>query len=729
MNRSLKFADQGENIMDVKIFKTEIEGKELSVELGRLAQQTNGSALVTYGQTSVLATVVLSNNKSDKTYFPLTVDYEERFYAAGKIKGSRFIKREGRPSDEAILTGRVVDRSIRPLFNQKLRNDLQIVLTVVSFDGENDPGLPALLGASVALSVSNIPFNGPVAGISAGQDEKGNWIITSTLSAKAKTGSEIFAAGIEKDKEILLNMIEGQAPEMPENQMLEGIDLVRKHIKKLIDFQKDIVKEIKPIKLELEIKEIDAELKSLVNEYLADKLETAIYHKEKQVRVKQLDDINLKLEELVKEKYPEEAKEKSTLVMDYLEEKIDEITHVNILKNNKRPDGRKLDELRSLNAEVGLLPRLHGSGLFQRGETQVFSAVTLGSPGSEQIFDQMEIEGKKRFMHDYNFPPFSVGEVGRVGNPGRRELGHGALAEKALVPIIPPKEEFPYTIRVVSEVLSSNGSSSMASVCGSTLALMDAGVPIKEKAAGIAMGLMLEQTQNPNTKTQNYKVLTDIQGPEDHYGDMDLKIAGTKNGINAIQMDIKIDGISMDILKDAFKQAKKARLEILDVITKAIKEPRPELSPFAPRVYSIKINPTKIGLVIGSGGKTINEISTETGAVIEIENDGTIFVTSENADGAKEAIGRIKAMTREAKSGEEFDGKVVKIMDFGAFIELFPGQDGLLHISELSNKRVEKVEDVIRQGDMVRVKVKRVEDNGKISLTLIEILSKKQNGR
>jgi len=382
--------------MNIKIFKTEIEGKELSVELGRLAQQTNGSALVTYGQTSVLATAVLSNKKSEKNYFPLTVDYEERFYAAGKIKGSRFIKREGRPSDEAILTGRLIDRSIRPLFNQKIKNDLQIVLTVVSFDGENDPGLPALLGASVALSVSNIPFNGPVAGISAGQDDKGNWMITSTLSAKAKTGSEIFAAGIEKNKDILLNMIEGQAPQMLENQMLEGIDLFRKHIKKLIDFQKDIIKEIKPIKLELEIKEIDAGLKNLVDECLADKLETAIYHKEKQVRVKQLNDINLKLEELVKEKHPEEAKEKLTLVMDYLEEKIDEITHINILKNNKRPDGRKLDELRSLSAEVGLLPRLHGSGLFQRGETQVFSAVTLGSPGSEQIFDQMEIEGKKR---------------------------------------------------------------------------------------------------------------------------------------------------------------------------------------------------------------------------------------------------------------------------------------------------------------------------------------------
>jgi polyribonucleotide nucleotidyltransferase len=695
--------------VDTKIFKTEIEGKELSVELGRLAQQTNGSALVTYGQTTVLATAVLGSNTSDKNYFPLTVDYEERFYAAGKIKGSRFIKREGRPSDEAILTGRLIDRSIRPLFNQKLRNELQLVLTVMSFDGENDPGLPALIGASVALSVSDIPFNGPVAGISVGQDDKGNWMITSTLSAKAKTGSEIFAAGIEKNKNILLNMLEGQAPQMPENQMLEGIDLARKYIKKLIDFQKDIVKEIKPIKKDLLIQEIDAELKKFVDGFLGDKLETAIYHKEKQVRVNQLNEINSGLEELIKEKYPEDAKTKLVMALDYVEGKIDAVTHVNILENNKRPDNRKLDELRKLSAEVGIMPRIHGSGLFQRGETQVFSAVTLGSPGSEQIFDQMEIEGKKRFMHDYNFPPFSVGEVGRVGGPGRRDIGHGALAEKALIPIIPPKEEFPYTIRVVSEVLSSNGSSSMASVCGSTLALMDAGVPIKEKAVGIAMGLMI--------KGDKYKVLTDIQGPEDHYGDMDLKIAGTKNGINAIQMDVKIDGVGINILEDAFKQAKKARLEILDTILKAIKEPRPELSPFAPRVYSLHVNPAKIGMIIGPGGKTINEITEETGASIDIEDDGTVFITCEDAEMAKKAIGRVKALTKEAKIGEVYQGKVVKIMEFGAFIELYPKQDGLLHISELG-RNIRRVDEVLHEGDFVGVKIKNIDNNGKISLVL-----------
>ena len=711
--------------MEAKRFITEIEGKELSVELGKLAQQTNGSALIKYGQTAVLATAVLAEKPSDKNYFPLTVDYEERFYAAGKIKGSRFIKREGRPSDEAIVTGRLIDRAIRPLFNQKLRNDLQIVLTVLSFDGENDPGLPALIGASMALSVSDIPFNGPVAGISVGQDEKGHWIITSTLSAKEKSGSEIFAAGIEKEKEILINMIEGQAPAMPEDQMLEGIDLARKYIKKLIDFQKDIIKEIKPQKKELEIKEIDAELEKITKEFIGDKLEKVIFHKDKQERIKQLNDINNGLALLIQEKYPETSKEKIDLAMQFVDEKIDEITHYNILKNNKRPDGRKMDELRSLSAEVGIFPRVHGSGLFQRGDTQVLSVVTLGSPGSEQIFDQMEIEGKKRFMHDYNFPPFSVGETGRVGGPGRRDIGHGALVEKALKPIAPDKETFPYTIRIVSEVLASNGSSSMASVCGSILALMDAGVPITDKVAGIAMGLMLDG--------EKYKVLTDIQGPEDHYGDMDLKIAGTKKGVNALQMDVKINGVSMDILEDAFKQAKKARLEILEVMEKTIKEPRPELSPYAPRIYVLKINPAKIGLVIGSGGKTINEITAETGATVDIEDDGTVFVTCENADNAKKAISWIKSLTKEAKLGELYDGKVVKTTEFGAFVELFPGQDGLLHISELASReagqagRIGKVEDVLRQGDIVTVKVKKIDENGKIGLGLVKILSKARN--
>ncbi|PJE57442.1 MAG: polyribonucleotide nucleotidyltransferase [Candidatus Portnoybacteria bacterium CG10_big_fil_rev_8_21_14_0_10_38_18] len=694
--------------MEEKIFKTEIEGKELSVELGKLAQQTNGSAVVRYGQTVVLATAVMGKKMSEKSYFPLTVDYEERFYAAGKIKGSRWIKREGRPTDEAILTGRLVDRAIRPLFNQKIRNDVQVVITVLSFDGENDPALPALVGASTAISVSDIPWQGPVAGISVGQDEAKQWIITSTLSAKAKSGLEIFVSGIERDKKILINMMEGSASEMPEDKLIEGIELATNHIKKLLDFQNEIIEKIKPQKKTLEIKEIDTELKKEIEGFIEDKLEKAIYRPDKKERLEEVNNLNEDLLRYIENKYGEDE-EKINQTTDFFEEKISQIVRENILKHNKRPDGRKLDEFRKITTEVGILPRTHGSGLFKRGATQILSVLTLGSPGAQQYLDQMELEGTKRFMHDYNFPPFSVGEIGRVGGPGRREIGHGALAEKALLPIIPDKDSFPYTIRIVSEVLSSNGSSSMGSVCGSTLALLDAGVPIKANVSGISTGLINDGKE--------YKILTDIQGPEDHYGDMDLKIAGTRQGVTALQMDVKVDGVNSKILKDAFKQARKARLEILDIMEKTIKKPRAELSPLAPRIYSLQINPSKIGTIIGPGGKTIHEITDETGATIDIEDDGRVFVTSDDAEMAKKAIGRIKALTREVKLGETFQGKVVKITDFGAFIELYPKQEGLLHISELGQK-VRRVEDVLRQRDLVNVKVKRIDENGKVSLEL-----------
>jgi len=693
--------------MNVKKFTTEIEGKELSIELGSLAQLANGSALVKFGQTVVLATAVMLKEPSEKNYLPLMVDYEERFYAAGKIKGSRWIKREGRPTDEAILTGRLVDRAIRPLFNGRIRNDIQIILTVLSFDGENDPSIPALIGASMAVSISDIPWNGPVAGISIGQTDR-DWVITPTLSAKANSGSEIFIAGIEKDKEIVINMIEGQTPQIAENNILEGIDFARKYIKELLDFQKKIIDETKPEKKDLKLLEIDESIKKEIMDFLEGKIEKAIYISNKKARLEGLGKLQEELFDFIREKYPEEKK-KLSQASEILEEEIDKIVHENILKHNKRPDGRKMDELREITAAVGVLPRTHGSGLFKRGDTQILSLVTLGSPGAEQYLDQMELAGKKRFMHDYNFPPYSVGDIGPMRGPGRREIGHGALAEKALLPIIPSKEEFPYTIRIVSEVLSSNGSSSMGSVCGSTLALLDTGVPIKANVSGIAMGLM--------TNGEDYKILTDIQGPEDHHGDMDFKIAGTKEGITALQMDVKINGVNLDILRDILKQAKKARIEILDVMEKTIKAPRPELSPLAPRVYSLQINPSKIGLVIGPGGKTINEIVAETGAVIDIEEDGKVFITSDNAEMAKKAMGKIKTITREVKLGETFCGKVVKITEFGAFVELYPKQDGLLHISELGPK-VRRVEDVIREGDMLDVKVKRIDEAGKVSLTL-----------
>lgn len=712
--------------METNKFKTEIEGKELSIELGKLAQQANGSALVKYGQTEVLVTAVMTENSSDKNYFPLIVDYEEKFYAAGKIKGSRWMKREGRPTDEAILTGRLVDRAIRPLFNQKIRNEIQIVPTVLSFDGENDPGLPALIGASVAISISDIPWQGPVAGISIGQDEKGQWIITPTLSAKEKSGSEIFITGIEKGNEIIINMIEGQAPEIPEDKLIEGINFAKNYIKNLLEFQKKIIKKINPQKRTIEEPEIEPELKKEVEEFIKDKLEKALYRPGKKEMMEEVNKLKEDLLYLVQGKY-ENDEEKVAQAADLFEEKIDQLVHQNILKHNKRPDGRKLDEFRKIITEVGVLPRTHGSGLFKRGETQVLSVVTLGAPGAEQYLDQMELEGTKRFMHDYNFPPFSVGETGPMRGPGRRDISHGALVERALKPAIPDKESFPYTIRVVSEVLASNGSSSMASVCGSTLALLDAGVPIKTNVSGIAMGLM--------TDGKNYKILTDIQGPEDHHGDMDLKIAGTRKGITALQMDVKVNGVTLQILKDTFKQTHKARVEILELMEKTIKKPRPELSPFAPRVYSLQVNPNRIRDIIGPGGKTINEITTETGVEIDIEDDGRVFVTGENADGAKRAIGWIKSLTREIKVGEVFQGKVVKIADFGAFIELSPGQEGLLHISELAPRhpsgqvprRVKKVEDVLHQGDIVSVKVKKIDEAGKIALTLAKPKGKNKN--
>ena len=622
--------------MEKNKFKIAIEGKELSVELGKLAQQANGSAFVKYGQTAVLATTVMRDKAGDRPYFPLMVDYEERFYAAGKIKGSRWVKREGRPTDEAILTGRLVDRAIRPLFDSRIRNDIQIVLTVLSFDGENDPALPALIGASTAVSISDIPWQGPVAGLSISHDIKGQWVISPTLSAKEKTGSEIFISGIEKDNQILINMLQGQAPEIPEDKLIEGIDFSRKYIKKLLDFQKNIIKQVNPKKQELELNKIDEGFKKEVEEFLKDKLEKALFQSIKKERENEVN----KLKEDLLEKYKDN--EEKIADADYLfEEKIGQLVHENVLKNNKRPDNRKLDEVRQVTTEIGVLARTHGSGLFKRGETQVLSVATLGAPGAEQYLDQMELEGTKRFMHDYNFPSFSVGEVGPMRGPGRREISHGALAEKALKPIIPDREKFPYTIRVVSEVLSSNGSSSMASVCGSILALLDAGVPIKTNVSGIAMGLMSDD--------KNYKVLTDIQGPEDEHGDMDLKIAGTRTGITALQMDVKIDGVTIQMLKDSFKQSKKARIEILDTMEKTIKTPKPELSPLAPRVYTLQINPSKIGLVIGPGGKTIREITEETKADIDIEDSGKVFITSDNADSAKKAIGWVKKLTQEIR--------------------------------------------------------------------------------
>ena len=694
----------------VKKYKFEFGGKLLSVEIGRLAQQANGSCVVQYGETSVLVTAVMSNKEKAVDYMPLSVDYEEKYYAAGKIKGSKWIKRETRPSDEAILSGRLIDRTIRPRFNHGVRNEIQVVAMVLSFDGVNDPDMPALFGASLALMISDVPFNGPVAGVRVGRVD-GKLLFNPNYIERVSSDMDIVVAGTENR----INMIEAGAKIVSEDEMADAIGAGFNEYKKLTEFQKQIVSDFKPVKRQLVIAEHDESFVEAISEFVGPKLEKVIYTKNKKEFVEGLHTVKEEVTGFVYEQFADhddlDKKLKEALVI--FEDEIDRIVHRNILESEKRPDGRKIDELRDLGSDTGILPHNHGSALFNRGTTQALSILTLAAPGLEQWIETMEIElTKKRFMHHYVFPPFSVGEVGRMGGGGRREIGHGALAERALLPIIPAKEEFPYTIRVVSEILSSNGSSSMASVCGASLALMDGGVPIKSAAAGIAMGLMFDE------KGEKYKILTDIQGPEDHHGDMDLKVAGTKEGVTAMQMDVKIEGITEEIVRNTLHQAKKARLQILEVMNKAISTHRPELSSYAPRVATIQINPEKIGALIGPGGKMINEIIDLTGADIDIEDTGLVFVTASNPESMAKAMSMIKTITYEPKSGDEFDGKVVKLMDFGAFVEIMPGKDGLVHVSEISTERVDKPSDMLKVGQVVHVKVKNIDDYGRINLTM-----------
>jgi len=708
--------------MKPKQFKTDWAGRELRVEIGRLAGQANGSILLSYGQTTVLATAVMDKDPRDVDYMPLSVNYEEKLYAAGKIKSGRFIKREGRPSDEAVLTGRMIDRVIRPCFNQKIRNDIQIALTVLSFDRENDPDIPALIAASLALGVSDIPWDGLVGGLrvvrsSVGQSgNEQEWILNPTYQAREESDFDLVVTG--KDGKI--NMLEGVANQVPEEILLGAIEFAHPHIKQIIEFQKEITKKEGKDKKDLKIEELDGELIKQVKDYLTDRLESAVYQPDKVERSKDL----LLLERELIETLDDETGEKQGQIREIFQEQVNQIIHDNILKQEKRPDGRKLDEVRPINTQVALLQRAHGSALFERGTTQALSVVTLGGPGEGQTIDGMEIDTVKQFMHHYNFPPYCVGETGRIGGPGRREIGHGALAEKALLPLIPKKEDFPYTIRVVSEILSSNGSSSMASISGSSLALMDAGVPIKNHISGIAMGLIIDYSL---TGEDNYKILTDIQGPEDHHGDMDCKIAGTKYGVTACQMDVKIDGVTLEILKKAFAQAKKARLGIIEEMGEKIRESRAELSPLAPRILTLQISKDKIRDVIGPGGKVINEIIDQTGVKIDIEDDGLVNITSADGEAGQQALKWVKDLTREVKSGEIFQGKITKIIDFGAFAEILPGQEGLIHISELADHRVEKVEDVVKVGQIVPVKVKNIDELGRINLTLKDV--KNNNNR
>ena len=697
---------------EVKTFTTEFAGRPLKVELGRLGGQANGVCVVQYGETTVLVNATMSASEKAVDYLPLQVEYEEKYYAAGKIKGSKWIKREGRPSEEAILAGRLIDRPLRPRFDHNIRNEIQVVATVLSFDGVNDPDIPALFGASLALMISDIPFNGPVAGVRVGRTD-GKLVINPTYTERATSDFDIVVAGTANR----INMIEAGAKIVPEAEVAAAIKAGFEASQGLIEFQNKIAGEVGKPKKELNIASHDVGLVAEVRTFSEEKLKVALY-KPGAARgefYEGIGQIKAELMEHLKGLHATDLDlgKKLNEASAIFEEEIDRMVHKNVIEEEKRPDGRKLDQLRELSADVSILPHTHGSGLFNRGSTQALSILTLGAPGMEQWLETMEINlTKKRFMHHYAFPPYSTGEVKRLGALGRREIGHGYLAERSLEPIIPDKDEFPYTIRVVSEILSSNGSSSMASVCGSTLALMDGGVPIKSPAAGIAMGLMSD-------KSGKYKILTDIQGPEDHHGDMDLKVAGTKDGITGMQMDVKVEGITPQIVEETLAQAKKARLEILDVITKAIDAPRGELSKHAPRVQTVKINPDKIGALIGSGGKTINDIIEKTGAEIDIEDDGSVFVTSVTAEGMAKALELIQQVTYEPKVGDEFDGTVVSVKDFGAFVEIMSGKDGMVHVSEMKNERVNHPNDVVKVGQKVKVRVKAVDsDSGKISLTM-----------
>jgi len=674
-------------------------------EFNDLADQTNGAVMLRYGNTVVLATVVIGDLK-DSDYFPLTVEYEERFYATGKILGSRFMRREGRPSTEAILSGRIVDRTIRPLFNQKTRNEVQVVITTLSID-QDDPDVVSVIAASLALGTSDIPWNGPVSAVRIGKN--GEWLVNPDYKAREEAGVKLDMVACGKDG--MINMIEVAGKEVGEEIVTEGLVKASEEIEKIQKWQAKIIKEIGKKKIEVVLPEPTEGTKELFSAEIAPKLLKYVFTSDQSAGgdKKKLAEINEIWMSAFKEKMPEGN---VGMAQEIFEEAVNDALHNEAIDNDKRPDGRKMDELRPLFAQAGnVSPILHGTGIFFRGGTHIMSILTLGSPGDALIIDGVVAQENKRFMHHYNFPPFSTGETGRMSGTNRRMIGHGALAEKALLPVIPEKDKFPYTIRLVSEAFASNGSTSMGSVCGSTLALMDGGVPIKAPVAGIASGLMMRNEKE-------YKVLTDIQGPEDHHGDMDFKVAGTRNGITAVQMDVKVSGIPLKIFTEAFEAAKKARFQILDVIEKEIVAPREKISPNAPEIIVLKIKPDQIGLVIGTGGKTINEIRDVTHVEdITIEDDGSVFITGKN-ETAQKAKEIIYNMTREYMPGEKFQGEVTRLMDFGAFVKIGPNAEGLVHVSEIAPFRVENVTTYVTEGDKVPVMVKEVDDKGRINLSI-----------
>ncbi|KMY53658.1 polynucleotide phosphorylase [Bacillus sp. FJAT-27231] len=691
-------------------FSIEWAGRELTVEVGQVAKQANGAALIRYGDTVVLSTATASKEAKPFDFFPLTVNYEERLYAVGKIPGG-FIKREGRPSEKATLASRLIDRPIRPLFADGFRNEVQVISIVMSVDQNCSSEMAAMFGSSLSLSISDIPFEGPIAGVTVGRVDE-EFVINPTVEQLEKSDLHLVVAGT-KDA---VNMVEAGADEVPEEVMLEAIMFGHEEIKRLIAFQEEIVKAVGKEKIEISLYEVDAELEQQVRSLCEKDMIEAIQVQEKHARE---DAINA-VKATVVEKFTAEEAEEETMkqIKQILDKIVKEEVRRLITVEKVRPDGRKIDEIRPLSSMVGLLPRTHGSAMFTRGQTQVLSICTLGALGDVQILDGLGVEESKRFMHHYNFPSFSVGETRPLRAPGRREIGHGALGERALEPIVPSEKDFPYTIRLVSEVLESNGSSSQASICASTMAMMDAGVPIKAPVAGIAMGLV--------KSGEHYTVLSDIQGMEDHLGDMDFKVAGTEKGVTALQMDIKIEGLSREILEEALQQAKKGRMHILDHMVSVIAEPRSELSDYAPKILTMTINPDKIRDVIGPSGKQINKIIEETGVKIDIEQDGTIFISSVDAQKNNAAKKIIEDIVREVEVGQMYDGTVKRIEKFGAFVELFPGKDGLVHISELAEERVRKVEDVVSLGDKLLVKVIGIDDQGRVNLSRKTVLKEQK---
>lgn len=692
-----------------KSFRMELAGRPLIVETGKMAKQASGAVLVRYGETVVLVTSTASKEaREGMDFFPLTVDYEEKMYAVGKMPGG-FLRREGRPGNSAILNARLIDRPIRPLFDKRCRNDIHVMATVLSVDYDNAPELCGMLGASASLGISDIPWDGPIAGVRVGRVD-GKFVINPTQEQLKVSTLNITVAG----SETAILMVEGGAQEAPEEDVLDAIMFGHETIKELVAFQKKIIEKVGKPKRTLIFPEIPEEIKTAIYAYAERPLKEAIFNPDKLTREAHMEEVRKEAEAHFKEIYPENGSD----IAEYLNHLTKEIVRHMISVDKIRPDGRALDEIRPISCEVGLLPRVHGSALFTRGQTQALTITTLAPMSETQIIDDLTQETEKRYIHQYNFPSYSVGETKSSRGPGRREIGHGALAERALIPVIPTVEEFPYAIRVVSEILESNGSSSQASVCGSTMSLMNAGVPIKAPVAGIAMGLVNEG--------EHFTILTDIQGMEDALGDMDFKVAGTAKGITAIQMDIKIHGLSREILLAALQQAQKGRMFILGKMAECIDKPAEHLSPYAPKIITLTIPVDRIRDVIGSGGKIINKIISETGVKMDVEEDGHVYIATPDEEAAQRAKKWVEELTHEVQVGETYLGKVTRLMKFGVFVEILPGKEGMVHVSQLATRRVEKPEDVVHEGDEIMVKVTEIDDKGRINLSRKALLQEKK---